>query len=69
MLHPETHIRIANISHGETATAKSRQYRQMKDDQKAKAAREAAWSKPLPFNRAPRGTFLGNARRTLLGWI
>ena len=69
MLHPETHTGIARISHGEVERANSRQYRQMKADQKAKAAREAAWSKPLPFNQAPKGTFLGNARRTLLGWI
>ena len=69
MMHPETHIRTAEISHRETERFNSRQYRQMKADEKAKAAREAAWSKPLPFNRAPRGTFLGNARRHLLGWI
>lgn len=69
MLHPETHIRTASISHGELERFNARQHRQMKADQKAKAAREAAWSKPLAFNRAPRGTFLGNARRTLLGWI
>ena len=69
MMHPETHIRAARITIGETDRANSRRYRQMKADEKAKAAQEAAWAKPLPFNQAPRGTFLGNARRTLLGWI
>jgi hypothetical protein len=69
MMHPETHIRTARITHGEVETFNSKQHRQMKADEKARAAREKAWSKPLPFSRTPNGTFFSNARRTLLGWI
>jgi hypothetical protein len=69
MMHPETHIRTARITHAELETFNAKQYRQMKADEKARVAREKAWSKPLLFGRAPRGTLFSNARRTLLGWI
>jgi hypothetical protein len=35
MMHPETHIRTARITHGEVEAFNSRHYRQMKADEKA----------------------------------
>jgi hypothetical protein len=41
MMHPETHIRTARITHGEVQAFNSRQYRQIKADEKARRSAES----------------------------
>ncbi|HET9200810.1 MAG TPA: hypothetical protein VFO84_07540 [Dehalococcoidia bacterium] len=41
MMHPETHIRTARITHSEVEAFNSKQYRQMKADEKARRSAES----------------------------
>jgi hypothetical protein len=41
MMHPETHIRTARITHGEVEAFNSKQYRQMKADEKVRRSAES----------------------------